>query len=145
MGRPTKLTPKTQERIVQALRLGNYLCVAVEYAGIEEQTFYNWMERGKKEQEGIYFEFFEAVRGAELEAEVRMVARWQQIITQNPMNHYAVKDFLEKRYKARWGREQTVTVDGKLEVNSVSEIKSLSDEDLLKIINARKGEDNSAE
>ena len=47
-GRPSKLTPEVQEKIVTAIRAGNYAQVAAVYAGIGERTFYRWMERGEK-------------------------------------------------------------------------------------------------
>ena len=33
-GRPTKLTPDVQEKIVQAIRAGNYIETAAAYAGV---------------------------------------------------------------------------------------------------------------
>lgn len=47
MGRPSKLTPDVQERIVNALNAGNYLEVAAGYAGISPSTLHNWIARGK--------------------------------------------------------------------------------------------------
>ena len=49
-GRPTKLTPQVQAKIVQAIVGGNDITVAAAYAGIGESTFYAWLERGRKER-----------------------------------------------------------------------------------------------
>ncbi len=46
-GRPTKLTPETQDKIVTALRAGNYFDASCQYAGITERTGYNWLEKGR--------------------------------------------------------------------------------------------------
>ena len=50
-GRPSKLTPEVQEKIVTAIRAGNYAQVAAVYAGIGERTFYRWMELGKSRRQ----------------------------------------------------------------------------------------------
>ena len=50
MGKPTKLTPKLQQTIVNAITAGNYVEAACGFAGIKKQTHYNWMNRGKEEK-----------------------------------------------------------------------------------------------
>ena len=39
-GRRSQLTAEIQERIVSAIRAGNYANIAAQYAGIAESTFY---------------------------------------------------------------------------------------------------------
>ena len=39
MGRPTKLTPERQNRLVEAIQAGNYYKVACAAAGIDYSTF----------------------------------------------------------------------------------------------------------
>ena len=73
MGRKTKLTDERQQLIVAALKAGNYIDTACDYAGISHQSFYNWMEQGEAAQRGKFFEFFEAVQKARSEAEMRNV------------------------------------------------------------------------
>ncbi|MGH7470352.1 MAG: hypothetical protein ACRENP_20610 [Longimicrobiales bacterium] len=73
MGRKTKLTPTVHERIVKAIRGGNYYVTAAAYAGVAERTFYDWMRRGEKSTKGIYFDFYQAVQLADAEATVRNV------------------------------------------------------------------------
>lgn len=51
LGRPTKLTATVQNKIVKALRMGNYAEVAAAYAGVSERTFYGWLERGERAKE----------------------------------------------------------------------------------------------
>jgi hypothetical protein len=38
MARPSKLTPEVEERILKALRAGNYATAAARYAGIHPST-----------------------------------------------------------------------------------------------------------
>jgi transposase len=114
-GRATKLTPETQERIVEALRAGNYQDAAAAYAGISDSTFHNWLNRGKEEaqrisdgekanpKEAIYLEFFAAVEKARSEAEVRNVMHIQRAAQNGTWQ--AAAWFLERSYPRRWGRK----------------------------------------
>jgi len=45
IGRPTKLSPETQEKIVTCVAAGNYIDVAAAYAGVAKSTVYEWMSR----------------------------------------------------------------------------------------------------
>jgi hypothetical protein len=101
MARPTKLTPAVQSRLCQAIAAGNGYQVACRYAGIGYQTFRTWMLLGQKAREEKFREFREAVQQAEAQAEMRLVALWQ---AQVPENWQAARDFLERRFPARWGR-----------------------------------------
>ena len=56
MARPSKLTPELMERIVRAVRAGNYPKVAARAAGISPTTYYRWMSEGEKATRGIKIE-----------------------------------------------------------------------------------------
>ncbi len=103
MARPSKLTPEVTKRLTEAIRAGNYYEAACGYAGIGYSTFRAWMVRGEKAKSGKYREFVEAIKKAEHEAEVRMVAMWQKHM---PENWQAIATFLERRYPDRWGRKR---------------------------------------
>ena len=107
-GRRTKLTPEVQEKVVSAIRAGNYAYVAAEYAGISSATFYSWLQQGNEAKRGVYREFLEAVKKAESEAEVRAVA-----IIQKHMegNWQAAMTYLERKFPDRWGRKDRLRVD----------------------------------
>lgn len=109
-GRPSKLTPEVKKRLLDSLRLGNYYEAACAYAGIDYRTFRNWMKRGEEASSGQYFQFFHAVKRAEMEAESRMVAQWQ-----SHMRHdwRAAKDFLARRFPERWANREKTEVTGK--------------------------------
>ena len=94
-GRPSKLTPERKANLIGAIRKGSYLKAACRLAGITEQTFYNWMERGEKAKKGEYFEFFEAARDAEAQAEIRAVTQWQSFMDKD---WRAARDFLRYRF-----------------------------------------------
>src|SRR5262249_55721086 len=57
------------------------------------------MQRGEKASSGLFCEFCGAVKKAEADAEVRMVALWQKQI---PENWQAARDFLARRFPERW-------------------------------------------
>jgi hypothetical protein len=105
-GRPSKLTPEVQEKIVTAIRAGNYAQVAAVYAGITERTYYRWMELGDQARGGRYLQFFQAVKAAEGEAEVRAVAIIQKKMTGD---WRAAMAYLERKHPKRWGRRVDVT------------------------------------
>lgn len=108
VGRPSKFTPETKKRLLDAIRMGNYREFSCSYAGISVSTFYAWLDKGKKQNKGEFVEFLEAVTRAEAEAEVRMVAQWQ---AQIPRDWRAARDFLARRFPERWGLKARVEVD----------------------------------
>ncbi len=69
-GRPSKLTPEVQEKVLQALGLGNTRGHAAVYAGVGERTFRRWMAEGQEEGEGPYTELRQAVLAAESRAQM---------------------------------------------------------------------------
>lgn len=94
------------EKIITAIRAGNYAQVAAVYAGIGERTYYRWMELGERAKAGRYRQFWQAVNAAEGEAEVRAVAIIQK---QMPANWRAAMTYLERKHPRRWGRRVDVT------------------------------------
>ena len=110
MGRPTKLNDETQNRIVTALLRGNYQETAARYAGINVDTFYEWMKRGREEPGTIYSEFSEAVEAAKAAAEVRDVTLIDRAAEEGSWQAAAWK--LERKYPHRWGRLQRTEVSG---------------------------------
>jgi hypothetical protein len=101
-GRPPKLTPELTAKLCNAISGGNYYNAACAYAGISYRCFRGWMKKGKQSKSGKYFQFFQAIKKAEADAEVRIVLQWQQHI---PDNWQAARDFLDRRFQARWGSQ----------------------------------------
>ena len=110
-GRPTKLTPEVQDRIIEALRAGNYQDTAAAYAGVSRTAFYRWMEQGAQDDApAIYRDFRDAVEKARSEAEVRNVALIQRAAQEGTWQ--AAAWFLERSFQQRWGRKQEVSGPG---------------------------------
>lgn len=106
MARPTKLSAEVSERIVRAIRAGNFPEVAARHAGVHPSTYYRWRERGALEGEASedepYCHFRAEVDRALADAEATEVAliagaarggTWQ-----------AAAWLLEHRFRDRWGR-----------------------------------------
>ena len=114
-GRPTKLTPETHARIVQAIQAGNYIETAAAYAGISKNTLYEWLRRGAREKERLasnrrarpqkaeqpYLEFADAVEKALAEAEVRDVVTVLKAADAGQWQAAAWR--LERKFPERWG------------------------------------------
>ena len=74
----------------------------------------------RKAKSGKYREFMEAIKKAEHEAEVRMVAMWQKHM---PENWQAIATFLERRYPDRWGRKRLdIEHSGEIGIKIVDDI-----------------------
>ncbi|MEW6210787.1 MAG: transposase [Acidobacteriota bacterium] len=115
MARKTKLTPELQQRVIEAISGGNSIEIAAEYAGIKQSTFYNWMERGQREQKRLaetprakpvetetpFLEFLEAVKKARIDAEVAAVAA---IRLAGKQHWQANAWWLERAFPERWAR-----------------------------------------
>jgi hypothetical protein len=92
-GRPSKLTPAREERILAALRAGNYLETAGRLAGISSSTLHKWRSE--------FPEFSEAVDAARAEAEAAMVS---EVRTASVKHWQAAAWWLERSFPRRWGR-----------------------------------------
>ena len=146
MARPTKLTIQMQEKIVQAIRAGNYAEIACRAAGISPSTYYRWIERGEQERDGISGEFTEAVRLAEAESEVHAVALLRRAM---PDDWRAALAYLERRHPGRWRQHKTSELTGPnggpIQTEHPVDLSQLSDEELklLQDIYARASSDNA--
>ncbi|KJS86280.1 valine--tRNA ligase [Desulfosporosinus sp. BICA1-9] len=73
-------------------------------------TFRHWMRQGEEDKKGEYFNFFNAIKAAEAQAEIRAVELWHK---QMPQDWRAAQAFLERRYPERWGKRERVEFTGK--------------------------------
>ena len=109
MARPTKLTPEVSDRVLQAIRAGNFQSTAARFAGIDPGAFHRWMRRGEREPRGIYGDFHDRVERALAEAEVRDIA----MIERASQSHWQAAAWrLERMHPERWGRKERVEHTG---------------------------------
>ena len=131
MGRPSKLTPKTQERIIGAIRVGATYALAAQYGGVAYNTFNEWMKKGEAAKRGAYREFYDAIKSAEGDAAVK----WLALIDKAAAETWQAAAWkLERRYPGDYGRTvQSVEHSGRIDV------RSLSDAELQAIVDAGSG------
>lgn len=99
-GRPTKHTPETIKRIVDALTAGCTRKAAGQYAGIDESTFCAWLRR--------FPDFRSSVTLAEASCEVASVA----IIRQAAATDWKASAWwLERRRHADWGKVDRLEIE----------------------------------
>ena len=98
-GRPSKLTPQLQERIIQALRWGNFIDTACLFGGIDKTSFFRYMRIGAQSSEGIYHDFFWAVNKAQAEGEIFLVHQIRNAATRD---WCASAFMLERKFPKKW-------------------------------------------
>lgn len=103
-GRPTKLADQVVlDKLLTAIRAGNYMEVSAAFAGIHKDTLYAWLKRGARARVGDpYRSFSDAMQKALAEAEVRDVA----VVGQAAAKWWQAAAWrLERRSPDRWGRK----------------------------------------
>ena len=69
--------------------------------GITDRTFHNWMERGEREEEGPFFQFFQAATRARAKGKVKLV----RLITNAAHKDWRAAAFLlERGFSEEFGR-----------------------------------------
>jgi transposase len=105
IGRPSKLTPEVEARLLQALGTAAFKKTAAPYAGIGRSTLYRWLEQGEADIEaGINSDlrkFVERANKAEAEAELRLLA---EITGAKSKNWRSAAWILERKHPNQWGR-----------------------------------------
>jgi Helix-turn-helix domain of resolvase len=92
-GRPSKLTPERQARIVESIQAGHFRATAARLAGIGPATLYRGMQQ--------FPEFREAVARAEAVLEAELVA---VVVAATVTDARLAFAFLERRFPERWAR-----------------------------------------
>lgn len=134
MARQSKLTPETQQKIVDAIAKGNYLETAAALGGITYKSLNNWMNKGAANKGDEYVQFFHAVKRAEAEAEAARVERINSAGKDG--NWQADAWYLERRYPDRWGkRVQEVTGKDGGPIR-FEELRNMTDDQLRAIVEA---------
>ncbi len=113
MARPIKLTNEVEEKIIMAIRAGNYAHVAAQSGGIDPATYYRWKKRGDpagtNPADSRYRTFRARIEQAEAQAEVLHVA---SIAKAGERDWHARKFLLERRHPERWARRAPAEEEG---------------------------------
>ena len=129
MSRRTKLNPQRQAMIIEALQLGMTIELASKYAGIEQKTFYNWMNRGRRENEGIYFQFLQAIEKAIAKSALVNMAIIQKAAKEGTWQASAWIMERRHKYHAKHEPEVIVQIDAK-EASITQLIQQVKETDL---------------
>lgn len=108
-GRKCKLTPQVEQDIIDCLNAGNFLTVAIEFAGVDKSTFYKWNKKGLEHPRSKYGKFRDRVRKAIRTAEVRNVSVINNAAQNGNVD--AAKFWLSRKCYKRWGDKSKVELD----------------------------------
>jgi len=108
-GRKTVLTPVVREKILRALRRGNFRRAAAAYARIGTSTLDHWIMEGKRNPDSELGEFRRAVLEAEGDAEMESVRR---IRFHAREDWKAAAFWLERKRPKTWGKKPPLTLQG---------------------------------
>ena len=118
----SKLTPELQDKILLHLRVGAYVETAAACAGIHKDTFYEWMKKGAR---GLapYRAFADSVHKAVAESESRDLAT---ILKAAQSQWQAAAWRLERRFPEKYGRNDRMKIDAKIEHDGASLLTKLA-------------------
>lgn len=133
-GAPSKFTPETVQKLVQAIRLGATYELACKSAGISYQTFNEW-RKGRRFPKGTTklqkSEFCDALERAEGDAAIQWLAKIEKAANDGAWQAAAWK--LERRYPDTYGRrvnEHTGRDGGPIQHESRSVVAEFSQDEI---------------
>ena len=114
--------PALIKRLIEALKAGNYIDTACDYAGINQNTYYRWTKAGRNEADRIargeepdpdkaaFLDLAEQIQQARAEATVRNVMLIQTAARNGTWQ--AAAWWLERTQPAKYGRRLQTEVSG---------------------------------
>jgi transposase-like protein len=109
-----KLNKELIEKAHRLISEGHYAVVVCTYLGIDESTFYKWINKAKNDLEAnkntIYVQFFQSINEAEAKAEMRHLQNIAK--SANDGTWQASAWLLERKHKQRWSTKQEVQLSG---------------------------------
>lgn len=141
----SKLTDEVREKLIRAIRAGNYHEQAAQYAGISKETFYRWRRQGEAGTEP-YASLLEELDEAEAAAEVGLTAT----ISQAAKSDWRAADTQRKRrWPDRWGDRIDVRVMDRAWEELLDVLRERADpetyERVLAILSSEGGEGEATE
>ena len=130
-GRPTKLTERVAEAIIESVRNGNY--IETRRAGRRHPPRYAaqlacaW--RGRGQRNALFVEFFGALTRAEAEAEERAVKALGDAFTDD---WRAASEYLRRRHPDRWSTQDRI--HGQVKHEREREVSDQLDREIERLI-----------
>ena len=100
MGRPLTLTPEKADKIVAALKMGNYRSAAAKFACVEPRTLKEWVTLANKGHQP-YLDLVDRMKAAEGESEASLVATIRKAANDT---WTAAAWMLERKHAPKWGK-----------------------------------------
>lgn len=144
-GRPPKLNDELIKTICSAIRMGAYIETAVIYAGINKETFHDWIRKGKEKPRSKYGMFSDSIMKASAESELRGIAdidrasKGERSVDKdgNPGEWVLKPDWkatawrLERQKPKHWSPKSTVKVE---DDNTPKDQSSFKEENIHKLM-----------
>jgi transposase len=102
MVRPCKLTPEIQQRISDNIALGLTYSLAASSAGITYKTFNIWLNKGKTEKSGKYYQFYKYIIKCNADGALKLLERLNEAA--KGVNCQVCMFILERRFPDEFGR-----------------------------------------
>lgn len=124
--RPRYDDPTLRERLTAALKAGNYIETACQYAGLGYSTYFKWMQEAKADDAPPELvEFMESVESARAQAIVRNVKLIQDAAQNGTWQ--AAAWWLERSQPTMWGRNDKVRQEVSGPNGGAIQVQSLDD------------------
>ena len=114
MGRKSKLTEELIQKAYKFIQAGNHQVHVAQLLGIDKSTWFRWLQKGERQQSGMYRAFFDAVKKAEAEAIARNVTLIQKAAQDGSWQ--AAAWWLERKYPEEWGRKDRLNLGADNEI-----------------------------
>jgi len=102
MVRPCKLTPEIQQRIGDNIAFGLTYSLAASSAGITYKTFNIWLNKGKTEKSGKYYQFYKYIIKCNADGALKLLERLNEAAKGG--NCQVCMFILERRFPDEFGR-----------------------------------------
>jgi hypothetical protein len=130
-GRPLLLTPELQRRLCGSVRTGVPMSTSCQLVGVDYSTVRRWLGLGKKENEGVFHDFYLAFTRAKAVAERRLV---KTIVTAGPEDWKAAAWLLERRHPDKYGKTTRTEISGPkgkpIQITSGRPLVEMTDEEV---------------
>jgi transposase-like protein len=114
--RRSKLTAQRQESIAQMIENGHSIKAACRCNGISHQTFYEWLERGDEQDEGIFSDFSDRIARARGAGEQQLVDELLQMAREKG-DTKTMLSVLKSRYPDSWGDADVDDTSGTVNIH----------------------------
>ncbi len=120
IGRPTKFTPETIDKLIEAISVGATYQIACDYAGIDYSNFNRWMNKAVRDKIPEYCDFRRAIKNAAGKAAVS----WLTVIQNAMAKEWTAAAWkLERRHFSEYSSNPVVREEFKQLTKDVSELK----------------------